>query len=317
MNPLSSFMAFDGLKEYYTLTKNMLIITDPTGIRHRFDVIYNNPEKVDEQEFKKSFMMNNIGIPEISKYKQKYQYTLTSISSPDIFRIYRLDDEIWLARLHKNTSGTDTNEYFWSIFKITAYNGKMPMRAMVYGTQDGVPDFLAIQKNFTSGYDSDKCYNITPDFIKENSDYSVFKYDTSCASFLLYEGKVYSLGEWFGGFGVTSITLADLNADQKPELYFTYSWGSGLHHSHVAYFDPVGKKVVTLDYAQLNNDMLITENEEGGLSLYEATIPRMESFVNFTMERTDLIADIVFVNGKISCFDHKQTLFPTGSQNSV
>ncbi len=96
------------------------------------------------------------------------------------------------------------------------------------------------------------------------------------------------------------MTLADLNGDQKPELYFTYSWGSGLHRSHVAYFDPVGKKVVTLDYTHLNKDMLISENEEGGLSLYDAAINRMESFVNFTMERTDYLADIVYKNGQIS-----------------
>lgn len=174
------------------------------------------------------------------------------------------------------------------------------MQAEISGTQDGVADFITLLQNFKSGSDTDTCYNITPDYIRDNSGYSVFKYDASCASFLLYEGKVYPLGEWFGGLGVTNMTLADLNGDQKPELYFTYSWGSGLHRSHVAYFDPVGKKVVTLDYTHLNKDMLITENEAGGLSLYEAAINRMESFVNFTMERTDYITDIVYKNGQIS-----------------
>jgi len=176
----------------------------------------------------------------------------------------------------------------------------VPYGATISGTQAGVPDFLSLQQDFKSGYDTDTCYNITPEYIQENSDYLVFKYDTSCASFLLYEGKVYPLGVWFGGFGVTSMALADLNGDQKPELYFTYSWGSGLHRSYAAYFDPVAKKVVIFDYTHLNKDMMITENNDGGLSLYGAVINKTDSFVNFYIERTDFISDIVCENGQIS-----------------
>ncbi len=225
MNPLSSFIAFDGYKEYYTLTKNLLILTDETGIQQRFAVTYKQ-DKVDEQEFKNSFMIN-IGVPDIAAYKERYQYTLTGASISAVYRIYRLDDEIWLARIHKDTANTQKSEYIWNIYKITRFAGEIPMKATISGTQDGVEDFLSLQQDFKSGYDTDKCYNITPDYIQESSDYLVFKYDTSCASFLLYEGKVYPLGIWFGGYGLTSMALADLNGDQKPELYFTYSFGSG------------------------------------------------------------------------------------------
>jgi len=170
----------------------------------------------------------------------------------------------------------------------------------ISGTQYGVEDFLSLQHDFESGYDTDKCYNITPDYIQENSDYLIFKYDTSCASFLLYEGKIYPLGEWFGGLGVTSMALADLDGDQKQELYFTYSWGSGLHRSHAAYFDPYAKKVVIFNYTHLNKDMIITENDNGRLSLYNAAINKMDSFVNFEIEKTNFITDVVYENGQIS-----------------
>ena len=174
------------------------------------------------------------------------------------------------------------------------------MKATISGTQDSIEDFLSLQQDFKSGYDTDKCYNITPDYIQKSSDYLVFKYDTSCASFLLYEDKVYPLGVWFGGFGVTSMALADLNGDQKPELYFTYSWGSGLHRSHAAYFDPATKKVVVFDYAHMNEDMIITENDNGGLSLYAAAVYKLNSFVNFDIERKNFISDIVYKNAQIS-----------------
>ena len=298
MNPLSSFIAFDGYREYYTLTENLLILTDEAGNRQRFSVTYEQA-KVDEQEFKNSFILN-IGVPDITTYKERYQYTLTSAFNSDVYRIYRLDDEIWLARIHKDTANTQKSEYIWNIYKITRFDGEIPMKATISGTQDSIEDFLSLQQDFKSGYDTDKCYNITPDYIQKSSDYLVFKYDTSCASFLLYEDKVYPLGVWFGGFGVTSMALADLNGDQKPELYFTYSWGSGLHRSHAAYFDPATKKVVVFDYAHMNEDMIITENDNGGLSLYAAAVYKLNSFVNFDIERKNFISDIVYKNAQIS-----------------
>ena len=299
MNPLSSFIAFDGYREYYTLTENLLILTDETGNQQRIAVAYEQTE-VDKQEFKNGFVLNSIGVPDIAAYKERYQYTLTGASGSAVYRIYRLDDEIWLARIHKDTANTQKSEYIWNIYKITKFDGEIPMKATISGTQDGVEDFLSLQQDFKSGYDTDTCYNITPDYIQESSDYLVFKYDTSCASFLLYEGKVYPLGEWFGGSGVTSMALTDLDGDQKPELYFTYSWGSGLHRSHAAYFDPAAKQVVVFDYIHMNEDMIITDNDDGGLSLYAAAIYKLDNFVNFDIERTNYISDIVYENGKIS-----------------
>lgn len=298
MNPLSSFMAFDGYKEYYTLTKNLLILTDETGIQQRVAVTYKQ-DTVDDQEFKNSFMMNNFGITDITKYKERYQYTLIGASGSAVYRIYRMDDEIWLARIHEDTANTQKSEYIWNIYKITS-TGEIPMKAIISGTQDNVEDFLSLQQDYKSGYETDTCYNVTTDYIRQSSDYLVFKYDTSSASFLLYKGKVYPLGEWFGGYGLTSMALADLNGDQKPELYFTYSFGSGLHRSNAAYFDPATKKVVVFDYTPLNKDMIITENNDGGLSLYNATINKMDSFVNFEIERKDFISHIVYGNGQIS-----------------
>lgn len=78
-NPLSSFIASDGYIEYYTLTKNLLIITDETGNQQRFEVAYEH-DSVDEDKFKNSFIIDDVGIPDISSYKERYYYTLTSTS---------------------------------------------------------------------------------------------------------------------------------------------------------------------------------------------------------------------------------------------
>jgi hypothetical protein len=56
-------------------------------------------------------------------------------------------------------------------------------------------------------------------------------------TFAIRDKKVHQLGRGIGGQGVTSLCVADLNRDKRPELVYAYSWGSGIHRSHVAVLD--------------------------------------------------------------------------------
>ncbi len=51
---------------------------------------------------------------------------------------------------------------------------------------------------------------------------------------LIIDKQVHRLGMAFGGYGLTSMAVTDLDQDQQPELFYTYSWGSGLHRAHLA-----------------------------------------------------------------------------------
>jgi hypothetical protein len=55
-----------------------------------------------------------------------------------------------------------------------------------------------------------------------------------CQAFVISCGRAYPLGIGFGGDGVLSMCVADLSGDGKPKLFFSYSWGSGMHRSLVA-----------------------------------------------------------------------------------
>lgn len=83
-----------------------------------------------------------------------------------------------------------------------------------------------------------KLYNVTPKEIKKCSIYR-FSYE-GCGglggeTFLVYDDEVYSLGNAFGGYGVTE--FAYRNTKQENILYYIYSCGSGLHRSGVGAFD--------------------------------------------------------------------------------
>jgi hypothetical protein len=56
-------------------------------------------------------------------------------------------------------------------------------------------------------------------------------------SFVLREGKVLPIGQAFGGDGVTTVLVADLGAEKRPLLIYTFAWGSGVHRSEVAALD--------------------------------------------------------------------------------
>jgi hypothetical protein len=157
-------------------------------------------------------------------------------------------------------------------------------------------------KDYISSYNTDTCYNITPDFIANNSAFSIFKYENSCASFLMYDNKLYLLSNYIGGYGITSMALADLNKDKQYELYFTFSWGSGIHRSQIGYFNPSTKKVTIFDDSIFVSDTILTTDTDGNLYVNSVTSDfyEQDSNVDFSVKAQDRIGSIVFKQNKIT-----------------
>jgi hypothetical protein len=90
-----------------------------------------------------------------------------------------------------------------------------------------------------------------------------------CASLLVGHGKVWKLGEYFGGSGVMSACLADLDGDGREELVYSYSFGSGIHRSHVAAWKPTadgaGREVVAA--LAFGGDLFVRRLADGTVSV--------------------------------------------------
>ena len=160
-----------------------------------------------------------------------------------------------------------------------------------------VQEFLDILGERPKTYDDDRCYNIIPVEISEKYGFDVFKYNMSCASYLLYEDTIYTLGESFGGYGVTAFAVADLNKDGMKELYFTYSWGSGIHRSQVGYFDTATKTVTCFKDSNANSDMSFYV-DFGTLMICNAEV-RAESFVNLKTINQITVGEMRFEDDQI------------------
>lgn len=84
---------------------------------------------------------------------------------------------------------------------------------------------------------NDTLHNITPKEISEKYGFSVFKYGEFDQAYLLYHGDVRGIGESAGGYGISSMAVADINGDKYPEIYYNESHGFGLYLSGVSYID--------------------------------------------------------------------------------
>lgn len=163
----------------------------------------------------------------------------------------------------------------------------------------GVDDFLEQHYGENpSEFGSGGCYNVTPENISRRYGFDIYKFDTSCESLLLYKDQVYPLGEWFGGLGVTSFAVTDLNGDGLFELYFTYSWGSGIPRSLVGYFDSADNKTFTFDFTAWYKEMVLGTDEDGALCVYEADCD-INTFVDIKMLPGTKIGPIVCADNDI------------------
>ena len=63
--------------------------------------------------------------------------------------------------------------------------------------------------------------------------YSVTEGVAQCRSFLVLDRRAHPLAGGFGGHGLQSACVTDLDGDGAAELTYSYSWGSGVHRTQL------------------------------------------------------------------------------------
>ena len=181
---------------------------------------------------------------------------------------------------------------------------------------------LLLEYNF--GYEDDIPYEITSPELEENTDYRIFKFSQSSASFLYYEDTLYQLGDWFGGCGLTSFAFADGNNDGKNEMYFTFSYGSGIHSQCASYFDPVQKGIFSLGGTVSHNfEWMISKHEDNSLYFHKGVLETYynddKGFAEVTLTSDDpeVLAQIVFCDGKPSFVSQDESMVSSGIYTKI
>lgn len=155
-------------------------------------------------------------------------------------------------------------------------------------------NFQAIRKNIPDILS--KLVDVTPDALKNKC--SIYRFPTgefgslSGETLLVYENSVYNLGSDPGGFGVTE--FAYINDGTQDALYFIYSWGSGIHWSHIGIFDFKTRQISDFNDKSetfCNHDITFCLSEDGKtLGICRAIIlPANSDFLEFTIEKGEML----------------------------
>lgn len=115
---------------------------------------------------------------------------------------------------------------------------------------------------------------ITPQDVWEKAQCQLFKIVDGSAweTYVLTSEKAYHIGAGFGGSGVVSVLPDDVNADGTCDLIYSYSWGSGLHRSEIAWFDMKAMEQYSVsDPIELQMIDIILKEEAGTIGVFEIT----------------------------------------------
>ena len=183
------------------------------------------------------------------------------------------------------TTVTETNTGEYETFDLTP-------------SKNNVAELLS-SYDFPEGYFSnDELYNITPQEITDKYGFRIFKYDQCCESYLEYNGGIYHIGTGLGGAGSTSFAVADLNSDGNLELYYTFSWGSGMHRSQIGYFDTAVLTDFAVNYDLPDHEIKLSSTN-AALEVCEASVVESNGFANIKTTAKDKIGELIYENGAI------------------
>ena len=156
----------------------------------------------------------------------------------------------------------------------------------IKGYEDGVEEFLELAQNQAIEFESlnlGNCFNITPEHIRDNSDYQIFKFRDTAETFIICEDMVYKIGNNKRERGTTSFALADVNNDDKLELFYSYVWNvSNVNRTNISYFDPVAKKEIGINKNYVNSTAILIKSKDE-LSVFGATLSRDADPTDFSL----------------------------------
>lgn len=194
--------------------------------------------------------------------------------------------------------GTEGNEISGKYQKVIANSSV----AFLVSGDVYVEEFLNIAKNKGIRFDSKdvkNCYNVTPHFISENSMYKIFKFSDTAETFLLYNDDIHKLGNNKDGYGAISFALADFNDDKEYELYFSYSWVSGIYRTNIGYFDPKEEKITGFNNLYFKDKDALLINSNGNLYVVDGTLNKYIDDTNLRFNAGKVLAEIILENSEV------------------
>jgi len=140
-------------------------------------------------------------------------------------------------------SKDSVEELYPLIGEMLQENAKLRMQDPNVTTPDTLQETVEYLKDYRDLYE-ENCYNVTPPIVAKYTKHTILKFNGSCESYIVINGKAYSLCTSLGGYGFVNAVPWDYNEDGNLDLLVASSWGSGIHRSELTVFDTRKKESV-------------------------------------------------------------------------
>lgn len=192
-----------------------------------------------------------------------------------------------------------SNEYFIYDVAINEKEVKVSQLDDFLTNNDDYPNYNTLKENSPNLLE--KVKNVTPNQLDDICQIYRFGYFETGGlggeTFLLYDDQFYQLGTANGGFGLTE--FAYVNSKYENCLYYIYSFGSGVHRSHIGYFD---FESFTNNELNLDNKDFITDDLQFSLSNNNSSLDVYSSNYTITNDEYFLVdkekCDLLYKNIK-------------------
>lgn len=146
-------------------------------------------------------------------------------------------------------SGCNKTKGTYTILPMEEADGTVDKEIIDRFLTDNSSNYKEIQKNVPDVLS--QLMDITPEALQDKCSIYKFRkeFGTGLAgrTYLVCDNKVFPIGNALGGYGITE--FAYINDSNQDMLYFIYSWGSGIHRSHIGAFNFNTKEIT--DYGGL------------------------------------------------------------------
>lgn len=134
--------------------------------------------------------------------------------------------------------------------------------------------------------------DITPEELAQSTGCSVIRHTKLGYSYIVWNGDYYRLGEGDDGKGVLDVILCDLNADDQPDILYTYHFGTGSDaQTKVGWFDFSAKTSILSPFG-MQRDFIALNQENGSCILYRCT-RTVDENGGFALHFTDRIGEVI------------------------
>jgi len=143
-------------------------------------------------------------------------------------------------------------------------------------------------------------HDITPKEVKEELHCQIFKVNYTLETYVINKGKIFPIGFGFGGAGIVNLSTCDFDENGKKDLIYTFSFGSGLHRSHIGIFNFTNEKEEWLNFVQENDDIMLEKLSDKSFKINTAKLSFSDDLdrSNYKLSKKDNIGDIQSVDGK-------------------